>query len=123
MVLKVPDTVWWPALLPERLQLQASSRWLRLGSWAIGALVGALSAGGLAAAIRKLSRPDARNVDVTAPAWMRGGIEWMDVTFPVPRLVIIMITVLALVVNGDPAERAVAGDAVQVVQSIFLDIF
>jgi urea transport system permease protein len=98
-----------PALLPERLQLQASSRWLRLGSWAIGALVGALSAGGLAAAIRKLSRPDARNVDVTAPAWMRGGIEWMDVTFPVPRLVIIVITVLALVAIAWFLNRSVWG--------------
>ncbi|QNI46629.1 ABC-type urea transporter/ permease component [Synechococcus sp. WH 8101] len=98
-----------PALLPERLQLQATSRWLRLGSWAIGALVGALSAGGLAAAIRKLSRPDARNVDVTAPAWMRGGIEWMDVTFPVPRLVIIVITVLALVAIAWFLNRSVWG--------------
>jgi urea transport system permease protein len=98
-----------PALLPERLQLQVSSRWLRLGSWALGALVGALSAGGLAAAIRKLSRPDARNVDVTAPAWMRGGIEWMDVTFPVPRLVIIVITVLALVAIAWFLNRSVWG--------------
>jgi len=98
-----------PALLPERLQLQVSSRWLRLVSWALGALVGALSAGGLAAAIRKLSRPDARNVDVTAPAWMRGGIEWMDVTFPVPRLVIIVITVLALVAIAWFLNRSVWG--------------
>jgi urea transport system permease protein len=98
-----------PALLPERLQLPVSSRWLRLGSWAIGALVGAMSAGGLAAAIRKLGRPDARNVDVTAPAWMRGGIEWMDVTFPVPRLVIIVITVLALVAIAWFLNRSVWG--------------
>ncbi len=98
-----------PALLPERLQLQASSRWLRLGSWALGALVGVVSAGGLAAAIGKLSRPDARNVDVTAPAWMRGGIEWMDVTFPVPRLVIIVITVLALVAIAWFLNRSVWG--------------
>jgi len=98
-----------PALLPERLQLQTSSRWLRLGSWALGALVGVVSAGGLAAAIRKLGRPDARNVDVTAPAWMRGGIEWMDVTFPVPRLVIIVITVLALVAIAWFLNRSVWG--------------
>ncbi len=98
-----------PALLPERLQLPVSSRWLRLGSWAIGALVGAMSAGGLAAAIGKLGRPDARNVDVTAPAWMRGGIEWMDVTFPVPRLVIIVITVLALVAIAWFLNRSVWG--------------
>ena len=98
-----------PALLPERLQLEVSSRWLRLGSWALGALVGVVSAGGLAAAIRKLGRPDARNVDVTAPAWMRGGIEWMDVTFPVPRLVIIVITVLALVAIAWFLNRSVWG--------------
>lgn len=98
-----------PALLPERLQLDVSSRWLRLGSWALGALVGVVSAGGLAAAIRKLGRPDARNVDVTAPAWMRGGIEWMDVTFPVPRLVIIVITVLALVAIAWFLNRSVWG--------------
>lgn len=98
-----------PALLPERLHLDVSSRWLRLGSWALGALVGVVSAGGLAAAIRKLGRPDARNVDVTAPAWMRGGIEWMDVTFPVPRLVIIVITVLALVAIAWFLNRSVWG--------------
>ena len=98
-----------PALLPERLQLEVSSRWLRLGSWALGTLLGVVSAGGLAAAIRKLGRPDARNVDVTAPAWMRGGIEWMDVTFPVPRLVIIVITVLALVAIAWFLNRSVWG--------------
>jgi len=65
-------------------------------SWVVSGLAGVLLAGWLASAITKISRPDGRNVDVTAPAWMRGGIEFFDLTFPVPRLVIIVVTLVSV---------------------------
>ena len=70
---------------------------MRAGSWAVSALGGVLLAGGLASQISRIARATSRNVDVTAPKWMRGGIEFMDITFPVPRLVIIVITIVAVV--------------------------
>ncbi|MCP4972175.1 MAG: branched-chain amino acid ABC transporter permease [Prochlorococcus sp.] len=66
-------------------------------SWVISGLAGVLLASGLASQISRIARATSRNVDVTAPKWMRGGIELMDITFPVPRLVIIVMTIVAVV--------------------------
>ena len=86
-----------PVVLPQRLFDGAKARFVRVGSWAVSTLAGVLLAGGLASQISRIARATSRNVDVTAPKWMRGGMEWMDITFPVPRLVIIVITVVAVV--------------------------
>ena len=86
-----------PLLIPDRLLSGIRGRFVRAASWAVSALIGVLTAGWLASLIRSLSRPNARNVDVTAPAWMRGGVEWFDITFPVPRLVIIVITLVSVI--------------------------
>ncbi len=85
-----------PVFLPERWLLGARSRLVRAGSWAVAALAGVLLASGLASQISRISQADARNVDVTAPQWMRGGLELSGLTFPVPRLVIIAVTVVAV---------------------------
>ena len=86
-----------PLLLPSSLLSGPRARLVRAGSWAVSALGGVLLAGGLASQISRIARATSRNVDVTAPKWMRGGIEFMDITFPVPRLVIIVITIVAVV--------------------------
>ena len=86
-----------PLLLPSSLLSGPQARLVRAGSWAVSALGGVLLAGGLASQISRIARATSRNVDVTAPKWMRGGIEFMDITFPVPRLVIIVITIVAVV--------------------------
>ena len=86
-----------PLVLPQDLLQGPRSRWVRAGSWGISALAGVLFGSVLASQISKIARATSRNVDVTAPKWMRGGIEFMDLTFPVPRLVIIVITILAVV--------------------------
>ena len=86
-----------PLLLPSSLFYGPRARLVRAGSWAVSALGGVLLAGGLASQISRIARATSRNVDVTAPKWMRGGIEFMDITFPVPRLVIIVITIVAVV--------------------------
>ena len=85
-----------PLLLPTRWFVGPRVRFIRAGIWAASALGGVLLAGGLASQISRIARATSRNVDVTAPKWMRGGIEWMDITFPVPRLVIIVMTVVAV---------------------------
>lgn len=86
-----------PLVLPQDLLHGPRSRWVRAGSWGVSALAGVLFGSVLASQISKIARATSRNVDVTAPKWMRGGIEFMDLTFPVPRLVIIVITILAVV--------------------------
>ena len=86
-----------PLVLPQDLLQGPRSRWVRAGSWGVSDLAGVLFGSVLASQISKIARATSRNVDVTAPKWMRGGIEFMDLTFPVPRLVIIVITILAVV--------------------------
>ena len=85
-----------PLVLPQKLLQGTRHRLIRVGSWGSSALVGVLFAGFLAQQISRIARATSRNVDVTAPKWMRGGIEWMNLTFPVPRLVIIAITIVAV---------------------------
>ncbi|CAI8345945.1 MAG: High-affinity branched-chain amino acid transport system permease protein LivH [Cyanobium sp. ARS6] len=85
-----------PLVLPQKLLQGTRHRLIRVGSWGSSALVGVLFAGFLAEQISRIARATSRNVDVTAPKWMRGGIEWMNLTFPVPRLVIIAITIVAV---------------------------
>ena len=86
-----------PLVLPHHLFDGPRARINRAITWAVSALGGVLLAGGLASQISRIARATSRNVDVTAPKWMRGGIEWMNITFPVPRLVIIVMTILAVV--------------------------
>ena len=85
-----------PLVLPSRWMESGRARLIGLSCWAASTLVGVLAAGGLAAQVSRIARATSRNVDVTAPKWMRGGIEWMDITFPVPRLVIIVMTIVAV---------------------------
>ena len=85
-----------PIILPDKLLAGPRARLVRAGSWLVSALAGVLLAGGLASQISRIARATSRNVDVTAPKWMRGGIELSGMTFPVPRLVIIVITILAV---------------------------
>jgi len=86
-----------PLLLPSHWFDGSRARLARAFSWSVSALTGVLLAGALASQIGKIARANSRNVDVTAPGWMRGGIEWMDITFPVPRLVIIVMTIISVV--------------------------
>ena len=86
-----------PLLLPDSVVQGPRRRLVQAGSWGISALSGVLFGSVLASQISRIARATSRNVDVTAPKWMRGGLEWMDLTFPVPRLVIIVITVVAVV--------------------------
>ncbi len=85
-----------PIGLPKKLYEKFSGRIIRLACWAISALLGVLTSNSLSTAISKLGRASARNVDVTAPSWMRGGFDLWNITFPITRLVIIVITLIAV---------------------------
>jgi len=85
-----------PILIPKKIYENHSNRLIRFTCWGISALTGVLTANGLSATISKLGRASARNVDVTAPSWMRGGFDLWNITFPMTRLVIIVITLIAV---------------------------
>jgi len=104
-----------PLLLPSGWFAGARARLIRLGSWAFSAFLGVCLAGGLASQIDRIARADARNVDVTAPQWMRGGLEMAGMTFPVPRLVIIVMTVMAVVGVSWFLNRSVWGMRIRAV--------
>jgi len=97
--------LWLAALLGLACPLVMNRLWeprrrpwlLRLGSWVVAVAVGVASAGWIRGAMPKLARASARNVDVTAPRWLRGGLDLGDWTLPIPRLVIIGLTILAVV--------------------------
>lgn len=84
-------------LVMNRLWGARQRPWLlRLGSWVVAVGAGVACAGWIRGAMPKLARASARNVDVTAPRWLRGGLDLGDWTLPIPRLVIIGLTILAV---------------------------
>ncbi len=81
--------VWWR---------QTWTPLLRAGSWVVAVAAGVIVGSGLGA-VRALHQPwfSARNIDVTAPQWLRGSIDLAGVTMPSARLFILALTALALV--------------------------
>ncbi len=79
----------------------------RLPSWSNTLLFALSAAIGITAGLLFLNQGEqsfwgklwfsARNVDVTPPAWLRGGLEVGDVTFPYARLFIIALMVVCVV--------------------------
>jgi urea transport system permease protein len=87
--------------LPRQLvKVQLAPRWASLQgtiSWIASGLVG-IGVASLLGQERSLDQPwfSARNIDVTAPTWLRGSIDLGGVTMPTARLFIIALTILAL---------------------------
>jgi urea transport system permease protein len=97
LLLAVALGIFLPRLL-SRLQL--APRWAGLKgtiSWIASGLVG-IGVASLLGQERSLDQPwfSARNIDVTAPTWLRGSIDLGGVTMPTARLFIIALTILAL---------------------------
>jgi urea transport system permease protein len=87
-----------PRLTPSPWWKQRWTPLLGVGSWLVAGAVGI----GLATAlggVRELRQPwfSARNIDVTAPQWLRGSIDLGAVTMPTARLFIIALTAVALI--------------------------
>ena len=84
-------------IINSRFIKYAQKKYLDLSIWAFSIFVGILSTNFIASNISRLSRADSRNVDVTAPKWMRGPIEILGETYPKTRLWIIFITLISVI--------------------------
>jgi len=104
-----------PLLMPSPWLEGGKARLVRAVSWGVSTLASVFVAGGLASKIDSIARADSRNVAVTAPMWMRGGIEWMGIVFPKSRLVIIAITIVAVVGVSWFLNRSVWGMRIRAV--------
>ena len=87
-----------PLFLSDDLLHGAKGRLIRSVTWGMSALIGVATGGVLSSLVSKLGRASARNVDVTAPSWMRGGIDFLGSTYPKTRLLIILITLISVLV-------------------------
>jgi len=87
-----------PRFTPAAWWQQRWTPLLRSGSWILALIVG-LGLGSALGSQRALDQPwfSARNIDVTAPEWLRGSIDVGGVTMPTARLFILALTALALV--------------------------
>ncbi len=104
-----------PICLPKNLIKNNHGRLISFWSWSIATLMGVLTASGLSATISKLGRASARNVDVTAPSWMRGGFDLWGITFPMTRLVIIVLTAISVLAVTWFLKRSVWGIRIRAV--------
>jgi len=105
-----------PRLLPASWWQQRWSPLLGVGSWVGAGAIGI----GLAAALgsqRDLHQPwfSARNIDVTAPEWLRGSIDVVGVTMPTARLFIIALTIGALLAVHWFLQKSVWGIRIRAV--------
>ena len=87
-----------PRFTPAAWWRQRWTPLLKAGSWIVALVVG-IGLGSLLGEQRSLQQPwfSARNIDVTAPEWLRGSIDLGGVTMPTARLFILALTALALV--------------------------
>ncbi len=78
--------------------------WERIRNWVIAILLPlstaiAVVTGFLISKMPVLTKAwfSARNVDVTAPSWLRGGVKVLDFQMPYARLFIIVLTIICLI--------------------------
>ncbi|EDY39226.1 urea ABC transporter, permease protein UrtB [Cyanobium sp. PCC 7001] len=86
-----------PKLTPRSWWQQRWTPLLGVGSWIVATLAGVVLASVLGG-VRVLDQPwfSARNIDVTAPVWLRGSLQVGALTMPVARLFIIALTIVSL---------------------------
>ena len=101
LIPRLTPTAWW-----ERRQAPL----LRVLTWVLSGGLGIALAQALGA-LRPLKLPwfSARNIDVTAPQWLRGAIDFGGVTMPVGRLFIIALTAIALLAVNWFLQKSVWG--------------
>ena len=102
----------WPSSWAQR-------RWtplLAVATWVISGLIGIILASGLGG-VRVLDQPwfSARNLDVTAPLWLRGSVELGGVNMPTARLFIVALTAIALVAVHWFLQKSVWGIRIRAV--------
>ncbi|MBU6249619.1 MAG: branched-chain amino acid ABC transporter permease [Cyanobacteria bacterium REEB417] len=97
LVVAVVLGLFLPRFTPADLWQRRWSPLLGVGTWVVSALVGIVLASALGG-VRALDQPwfSARNIDVTAPQWLRGAVDLGALNMPTARLFIIALTALAL---------------------------
>jgi urea transport system permease protein len=105
-----------PRVLPAVWLRQRWSPLLKLGSWLLSGGLG-IALASLAGQARQLYVPwfSARNIEVTAPEWLRGSIELAGVTMPTGRLFIIALTALSLIAVHWFLQKSVWGIRIRAV--------
>jgi urea transport system permease protein len=105
-----------PRVLPAAWLRQRWSPLLKLGSWLLAGGLG-IALTTLAGQARQLHIPwfSARNIEVTAPEWLRGSIELAGVTMPTGRLFIIALTALSLIAVHWFLQKSVWGIRIRAV--------
>ncbi len=101
--------------VPKHLFQGSKGKLIKAGALSTSAIAGVLTGGLLGSLVSKLSRASARNVDVTAPAWMRGGVDLFGMTFPKTRLLIIVITLVSVVAVSFFLNKSVWGVRIRAV--------
>jgi urea transport system permease protein len=122
LVLAVAVGLLIPRFTPGRWWQQRWTPLLAVGNWLLAAVLGIGAALGLAG-VRSMRQPwfSARNLDVTAPQWLRGSIEVAGITMPTARLFIVALTVVALVLVTWFLQKSVWGIRIRAVtQNTFL---
>ena len=105
-----------PRLTPKQWWQQRWTPLLGTGRWIVSGLIGIVVAS-LLGGQRVLDQPwfSARNIDVTAPVWLRGSIDVGAVNMPAARLFIIALTVVALVAVSWFLQKSVWGMRIRAV--------
>jgi urea transport system permease protein len=105
-----------PRFTPKRWWQQRWTPILGAGSWVLTGLVGVLIAS-LLGEQRVFDQPwfSARNIDVTAPVWLRGSIDVGVVNMPAARLFIIALTIVALLMVNWFLQKSVWGMRIRAV--------
>ncbi len=85
------------ANLIKKFLYETNFKYIKFSLWIFSSFVGITSGFCLSLLISKISRASSRNVDVTAPAWMRGQVEILGTAFPKTRLMIIIITLISVI--------------------------
>ena len=96
LVISLIIGLFLPSVFSSKVKESINFKYVKFSSWIFAALAGVLSGNLISSSVSKLSRASARNVDVTAPAWMRGQIEIFGTAFPKTRLMIIIITLISV---------------------------
>lgn len=115
LVVTIFISLLFSTFTPKKLFQGSRGKLIKAGALSTSAVAGVLTAGFLASLVSKLSRASARNVDVTAPAWMRGGIDLFGMTFPKTRLLIIGITIISVIAVSFFLNKSVWGVRIRAV--------
>jgi len=116
LVLAVLGGLLMPRFTPKRWWQQRWTPLLGVASWVAPAGVG-IAIASLLGEERVFDQPwfSARNIDVTAPTWLRGSIDVGAVNMPAARLFILALTVLALLAVNWFLQKSVWGIRIRAV--------